>query len=76
MYIIYILYTYIHTRQGLRLYTGRYIISLFLSSWQMVSPVVRSEERGWRQEGKLTARAYRFRLLQNDKKRIENQTIR
>lgn len=60
--------------KGVRLYIGRYIISLFLSSWQMVSPVVSSQDRGWWQEGKLTANAYRFRLLQNDKKRIENQT--
>lgn len=63
--------------KGMRLYIHRhiYIISIFLKSWQRVSPAVRSEDRGWRLGGKLTKRAYRFRLLQNDKKRIENQTI-
>ena len=77
--------TYIHTHiyvytgldKGMRLYIciHIYIISIFLNSWQRVSPVVRREDGGCKLGGKLTKRAYRFRLLQNDKKRIENQTI-
>lgn len=57
---------YIHIHK----YIYIYIIPIFLNSWQTVSPVVRSEDRGWRLGGKLTKSAYRFRLLQNDKKRI------
>lgn len=73
------IYIYVYTGldKGMRLYIciHIYIISIFLNSWQRVSPVVRREDGGWKLGGKLTKRAYRFRLLQNDKKRIENQTI-